>query len=54
MMRHHLRHSSGHHRAGFTLLELILAVGLTSVLMAAVYGAISAYWNLAMDSHEEI
>ena len=41
-------------RPGFTLLELILAIGLTSLLMATVYGAMSAYWNLALDSHEEI
>ncbi len=50
----HLRLSSTFHRSGFTLLELILAIGLTSLLMAAVYGAMSAYWNLALDSHEEI
>lgn len=49
-----LRRSFRYQRSGFTLLELILAVGLTSLLMAAVYGAMSAYWNLAMDSHEEI
>ena len=49
-----LRHSATSRRSGFTLLELILAVGLTSVLMAAVYGAMSAYWNLALDSHKEI
>lgn len=46
--------ASGSPRSGFTLLELILAVSLTSILMAAIYGAMSAYWNLAMDSHEEI
>ncbi|MEO2036465.1 MAG: prepilin-type N-terminal cleavage/methylation domain-containing protein [Planctomycetaceae bacterium] len=56
MMRHHHHHhqSSCHQRSGFTLLELILAVGLTSLLMAAVYGAMSTYWNLAMESHEVI
>lgn len=54
MMRHRLRQSAWRHQSGFTLLELILAVGLTSLLMAAVYGAMSTYWNLAMDSHEEI
>ncbi|MCH2202559.1 MAG: hypothetical protein MK102_11360 [Fuerstiella sp.] len=41
-------------RTGFTLLELTLAIGLTSLLMAAVYGAMSTCWSLAMDSHEEI
>ena len=54
MMRHHHHQSSCHPRSGFTLLELILAVGLTSLLMAAVYGAMSTYWNLAMESHEVI
>jgi len=52
------RHTSASKRAlkrsGFTLLELMLAIGLTSILMAAVYGAMSAYWNLAMDSQEEV
>lgn len=46
--------ASTHPRSGFTLLELMLAAGLTSLLMAAVYGAMSTYWNLAMDSREEI
>ena len=42
------------HRSGFTLLELMVSVGLTTLLMGAIYGAMSAYWNLAMDSHDEI
>ena len=41
-------------RTGFTLLELLLAMGMTTLLMAAVYGAMSTYWNLALDSREEI
>jgi len=41
-------------RSGFTLLELMISVGLTTLLMGAIYGAMSTYWNLAMDSHEEI
>ena len=41
-------------RRGFTLLELMIAVGLTSLLMAAVYGAMSTYWQLSMDSQEEV
>ena len=41
-------------RQGFTLLELLLAIGLTTILMAAVYGAMSAYWNLALDSYEDV
>jgi len=47
-------HRSSFHRSGFTLLELMLSVGLTTLLMGAIYGAMSAYWNLALDSHEEI
>ncbi len=54
MIRHVSLESSARHSTAFTLLELILAVGLTSLLMAAVYAAMSTYWNLAMDSHEEI
>jgi prepilin-type N-terminal cleavage/methylation domain-containing protein len=42
------------HRSGFTLLELMVSVGLTTLLMGAIYGAMSTYWNLAMDSHDEI
>ncbi len=47
-------HRSSIHRSGFTLLELMVSVGLTTLLMGAIYGAMSAYWNLAMDSHDEI
>lgn len=41
-------------RAGFTLFELLIAVGLTSLLMAALYSAMSTYFQLQLDSHEEI
>jgi len=54
MKRHETCSDPVFHRRGFTLLELMLAIGLTSILMAAVYAAMSAYWNLAMDSHEEV
>lgn len=54
MNRHLPQHRIAARRTGFTLLELILAVGLTSLLMAATYGAMSAYWKLAMESHDEV
>ncbi|MEY4186365.1 MAG: hypothetical protein RIT02_1399 [Planctomycetota bacterium] len=41
-------------RTGFTLFELLIAVGLTSLLMAALYSAMSTYFELQLDSHEEI
>lgn len=41
-------------RVGFTLFELLIAVGLTSLLMAALYSAMSTYFELQLDSHEEI
>lgn len=48
---HGLQHSS---RAGFTLLELMIAVGLTGLLMTALYSAMKIYFDLQLDSHEEI
>lgn len=41
-------------RTGFTLFELLIAVGLTSLLMAALYSAMGTYFELQLDSHEEI
>lgn len=41
-------------RSGFTLLELLLAIGLTSLLMAALYTAMSVYWTTATESYDEI
>ena len=41
-------------RDAFTLLEVILAIGLTTLLMAAVYSAMNIYWGLAVESHDEI
>ncbi|MCP4175171.1 MAG: hypothetical protein GY758_30860 [Fuerstiella sp.] len=43
--------SSAH---GFTLLEVLLAVGLTTLLMAALYTAMSVYWTTATESYDEI
>jgi type II secretory pathway pseudopilin PulG len=41
-------------RRGYTLFELMIAVGLTTLLMAALYKAMDIYFNLQLDSHEEI
>lgn len=41
-------------RAGFTLLELLIAIGLTSILMVALFSAMDIYFKLQLDSHEEI
>lgn len=40
--------------SGFTLIEVLLAVGLTSLLMAAMYSAMNIYWTTAADSYDEI
>ena len=39
---------------GFTLLELLIAIGLTSILMVALFAAMDIYFKLQVDSHEEI
>lgn len=39
---------------GFTLLELLIAIGLTSVLMVALFSAMDIYFKLQLDGHEEI
>ncbi|MGB4738235.1 MAG: prepilin-type N-terminal cleavage/methylation domain-containing protein, partial [Fuerstiella sp.] len=39
---------------GFTIIEVLVAVGLTSLLMAAMYSAMNIYWTSATDSYEEI
>ena len=41
-------------RRGFTIIEVLLAVGLTSLLMAAMYSAMNIYWVTAADSYDEI
>lgn len=41
-------------RLGFTLLELLLAVGLTSILMISLFSALNISFELQLDSHEEI
>ena len=41
-------------RSAFTLFEMMIAVGLCSLLMTAVYSALTIYFDLQNDSHEEI
>ena len=41
-------------RSGFTIIEVLVAVALTSLLMAAMYSAMNIYWTAATDSYEEI
>lgn len=41
-------------RQGYTLLELMIAVGLTGLLMTALYSAMKIYFDLQLDSNEEI
>lgn len=39
---------------GFTLLELLISIGLTAILMVALFSAMNIYFRLQVDSHEEI
>ncbi len=41
-------------RSGYTLVELMIAVGLSAILMAALYKSMDIYLSLQLDSHEEI
>ncbi|MGB0740658.1 MAG: type II secretion system protein GspJ [Planctomycetaceae bacterium] len=56
MNRRSLQRRSGesHPNGGFTLFEVLIAVGLTSLLMVALYSAMNIYFELQLDSHEEI
>lgn len=42
------------HTPGFTLLEVILAIGLTSLLLAAIYSALDLYWKYTTIGHEQV
>ncbi len=53
-MRVSRRHVSTAARSAYTLLELMIAVGLSAILMAALYKAMDIYLALQLDSHEEI
>lgn len=39
---------------GFTLLEVILAIGLTSLLLAAIYAALDLYWKYTTLGHRQV
>jgi prepilin-type N-terminal cleavage/methylation domain-containing protein len=41
-------------RAGFTLLEVLVALGLSVVLVTAIYSAVSLYVELTLDDHSAI
>ena len=41
-------------RRGFTLLELLIALSLSLLLLAAVYGAIHLYWRLQTVGQAEV
>ena len=41
-------------QSGFTIIEVLCAVGLSSLLMAALYTAMSVYWTSAVESYDEI
>ncbi|QDV20735.1 Pseudopilin GspJ [Gimesia panareensis] len=41
-------------RSGFTLLEVILAIGLTSLLLAAIYAALDLYWKYTTLGHKQV
>ncbi len=47
-------HSTKPGRTAFTLLELLIAVGLTSILMVALFSALQISFDLQLDSNEEI
>ncbi|QDT95458.1 hypothetical protein [Gimesia aquarii] len=39
---------------GFTLLEVILAIGLTTLLLAAIYSALDLYWKYTTIGHAQV
>ncbi len=41
-------------RSGFTLLEVILAIGLTSLLLAAIYSALDLYWKYTTIGQQQV
>ena len=41
-------------RSGFTLLELLLSLGLTVVLLGVVFTAMDLHWRFSLTGHEEV
>ncbi|TXT17852.1 MAG: hypothetical protein FD138_4524 [Planctomycetota bacterium] len=48
------RHPTSDFASGFTLLELILALGLASLLLAALYTALQMHWSSSALGHVEM
>ena len=40
--------------SGFTLLEVILAIGLTTLLLAAIYSALDLYWKYTTIGQQQV
>ncbi|QDT93520.1 prepilin-type N-terminal cleavage/methylation domain-containing protein [Gimesia algae] len=40
--------------SGFTMLEVILAIGLTSLLLAAIYSALDLYWKYTTIGQQQV
>ncbi len=40
--------------SGFTLLEVILAIGLTTLLLGAIYSALDLYWKYTTIGHAQV
>lgn len=40
--------------AGFTLFEVILAIGLTTILLAAIYSALDLYWKYTTIGQQQV
>lgn len=55
-MKRSLSHKHDHkgRTPGFTLLEVILAIGLTSLLLAAIYAALDLYWKYTTLGHRQV
>tara|TARA_R110002095_G_scaffold173591_2_gene150967 strand:+ start:12353 stop:13246 length:894 start_codon:yes stop_codon:yes gene_type:complete len=50
------KNSSCHQQrpSGFTLFEVVLAMGLTTLLLAAIYSALDLYWKYTTIGHQQV